>query len=723
MKKRLVLAEKPSVGKEIGRVLGCHQGKKGYVESKDTIVTWALGHLVTLADPGDYDKKYDHWELEDLPIIPEKLKLKVISGSRGQYNTVKQLMRRDDVGEIVIATDAGREGELVARWIIAKAGVKKPVKRLWISSITDKAIRQGFDNLRPGKEYEDLYKAAIARAEGDWVVGINATRALTTKHNAQLSCGRVQTPTIAIIAKREADIRNFHPKKFYGAQITVEGQTLTWKDSKGQSNSFNEDKVDAVIKESEGGQAKVVELSTKDKKSYPDALYDLTTLQREAYQKYKYSPKKTLSLMQTLYERHKALTYPRTDSRFLTDDMVDTLSERLQAISIDSYRKEANKLARQTLNGSKRFVDNKKVSDHHAIIPTEEGVDTSDLSFDERNIYEMVVKRFIEVLMPAYEYQEVTMKMDVKGESFVAKAKKTKALGYKALSQSKGDNEEMVDVKLHEHYPIASVKKTTGETKAPPLFNEGTLLQAMENPGKYMEESNQEIKKVLSDTDGLGTVATRADIIEKLFKTEYIVQKGKGLVVTKKGHQLLTIAPEALKSPATTGKWEMRLNAIAKGKESHIAFVNELKDYTHEIVSQIKGSTVTYKHDNITSTKCPECGKLMLSKKTKHGSSLVCQDRECGYRKNLSKVTNARCPECHVKLELRGEGDKKIFVCSRCGFKEKLSSFEKRKKASGKSGGKRDYQNYLKQQKKEAEKQALADNPFAKALAGLKVDK
>ena len=339
--KHLVIAEKPSVARDIARVLGCGKKTSSYMEGKDYIVTWALGHLVTLADPEQYGEQYKTWNMDTLPMLPKHWKLVVIKQTSKQYHAVKEQIFRKDVSDIIIATDAGREGELVARWILDKAGNQKPLKRLWISSVTDKAIREGFAHLRPGKDYENLYHAAVARAESDWVVGINATRALTCKYNAQLSCGRVQTPTLAMIAAREDEIRKFRPQTYYGLKASAGKITFTWADSKTNSGrTFDRDRINAIYRSS-GNKLHITEVKKKAKKTFSPALYDLTALQREANQRYGYSAKMTLNIMQRLYENHKVLTYPRTDSRYLTSDMVGTLKERLKACAVGPYKKNS----------------------------------------------------------------------------------------------------------------------------------------------------------------------------------------------------------------------------------------------------------------------------------------------------------------------------------------------------------------------------------------------
>lgn len=728
MAKSLVLAEKPSVARDIARVLKCDKKGNGYLEGSQYIVTWALGHLVTLADPESYDVKYKTWNLEDLPMLPDRLKLTVIKQSGKQFNAVKSQLNRSDVNEIIIATDAGREGELVARWIIEKAKVKKPIKRLWISSVTDKAIKDGFQNLKPGKHYEDLYHAAVARSEADWYIGLNATRALTTRFNAQLNCGRVQTPTVAIIAAREDEIKNFKPQTYYGIEAQTESVKLTWQDANGNSRSFNKEKIDTIVKSLDRDHAKVVSIDRKAKKSFAPALYDLTELQRDANKFFGYSAKETLTIMQKLYEQHKVLTYPRTDSRFISSDIVGTLPERLKACGIGEYRPLANKVLTKPIKPSKAFVDDSKVSDHHAIIPTEGYVNFSAFSDKERKIYDLVVKRFLAVLFPAHEYEQLTLQAEIKGEKFIAKGKTVLQAGWKEVYEDRFEDEETDDVKEQllpriEKGDVLKTKliaQTSGQTKPPSRFTEATLLSAMENPAKYLETGDKKLADTLKSTGGLGTVATRADIIEKLFNS-FLIEKrgGKEIYITSKGRQLLDLVPEELRSPATTAQWEQKLELIAKGKLKKDVFINEMKQHTKEIVSEIKGSDKKFKHDNISTKSCPDCGKPMLEVNGKKGKMLVCQDRECGHRKNVSRVTNARCPQCKKKLELRGEGDGQIFVC-KCGHREKLSAFEaRRKKEGGGKVDKRSVQKYLKQQEKEVEP---INNAFADLLKNIKLD-
>ncbi len=729
MAKSLVLAEKPSVARDIANVLKCNKKGNGFLEGDKYIVTWALGHLVTLADPETYDKKYQKWDLEDLPMLPDRLKLSVIKQSGKQFNAVKSQLNRNDVNEIIIATDAGREGELVARWIIAKSKVNKPIKRLWISSVTDKAIKDGFNHLKPGKAYENLYFAAVARSEADWYLGLNATRALTTKYNAQLNCGRVQTPTVAMIAAREDEIKNFQPQTYYGIEAQTDTVKLTWQDANGNSRSFNKEKTDAIVQSLGHQDAAVTAIDRKAKKSFSPALYDLTELQRDANKLFGYSAKETLKYMQSLYESHKVLTYPRTDSRYLSSDIVSTLPERLKACGAGEYRSLVNKVLKKPIKPSKAFVDDSKVSDHHAIIPTEGYVNYSAFSDKERKIYDLVVKRFLAVLFPAHEYEQLTLQATIGKEKFIAKGKTVINAGWKEVYENHYDDDESSDdvkeqllpqMKKGDVLKTKLIAQTSGQTKPPARFTEATLLSAMENPTKYMQTNNKELADTLKATGGLGTVATRADIIDKLFNS-FLIEKrgGKDIHITAKGRQLLDLVPEELRSPATTAEWEQKLELIAKGKLKKDVFINEMKQHTKEIVAEIKASDKKYKHENISTKSCPDCGKPMLEVNGKKGKMLVCQDRECGHRKNVSRVTNARCPQCKKKLELRGEGEGQIFTC-KCGYREKLSAFEaRRKKESRGKVDKRTVQKYLKQQEKEAEP---INNPFADLLKGLKLE-
>ncbi|MBU3194266.1 DNA topoisomerase III [Clostridium algidicarnis] len=721
MSKTLVLAEKPSVGRELARVLKCNKKGNGYLEGEKYIVTWALGHLVTLADPEVYDDKYKQWKIETLPMLPKELKLVVIKQSGKQFAAVKSQITRKDVNEIIIATDAGREGELVARWIIEKANVKKPMKRLWISSQTDKAIIEGFRNLKPSSNYDNLYKAAQCRAEADWVVGLNVTRALTCKHNAQLTAGRVQSATLAMIVNREEEIRNFKPKDYYVINAKAKGFNLQWRDKNNNTSVFEESIVNKVLSATKGKEGNIVSVTETAKKQYAPLLYDLTELQRDANRIFGYSAKQTLSIMQRLYENYKVLTYPRTDSRYVSTDIVATLPDRLKAISVGSYRALATEILNGKINANKSFVDNSKVSDHHAIIPTEERGNIALLSSEERRVYDLVVKRFLSVMLPPYEYLQTTVTADINGETFVARGNVIKSKGWKKVydkvdelteDEDEKDSQVLPVVKKGDKLNITLVESRKLKTKAPARFNEGTLLSAMEKPQKYVSVDKVSAK-TLGETGGIGTVATRADIIEKLYNSFYMEKSGKEIIPTSKGKQLIELVPEDLKSPLLTAQWELELDLISKGKKDPKVFTDNMRKYATELVSDVKGSSEKFKHDNLTGKKCPECGKYMLEVKGKYGIMNVCQDRACGHRENVSKITNARCPDCKKKLELRGQGDGQIYICANknCNFREKASQFNKRFDNKNDKANKKEVSNIMKQMKKEANEPI--NNPFA----------
>lgn len=732
MKKILVLAEKPSVGREIARVLGCNQKGNGCFIGSQYIVTWALGHLVTLADPEAYGDRYKSWRIEDLPMLPAKMELVVIKETSKQYSAVKQLLRQADIDELVIATDAGREGELVARWILQKAGWHKPIKRLWISSQTDKAIKEGFKNLKPGQNYENLYAAAECRAHADWYVGINVTRALTCKYNAQLSAGRVQTPTLALVVERENEIKRFVPKEYWTIQAFAQGFFLHWQDkNNGQTRLFDVHKAESLLANLRGQSGLITDIKKEGKKELPPLAYDLTELQRDANRKYGYSAKKTSSIMQQLYEHYKIVTYPRTDSRYLTEDIVSTLPERLKAVEIGPYAKLARTILHTKIMPTKRLVDNAKVSDHHAIIPTEEYVNLAKLSQDEYRIYDLIVRRFLAVLSPAFEYEQTTVKVDIQGEVFTAKGKIVKHKGWRSAYDGRDTEVEedehekeydekeqsLPDLKVKDRINILSIKSIAGQTKPPKHYTEATLLSAMEHPGHKIE--NEALREALEKTSGLGTPATRADIIEKLFNSFYMERRGKEIVPTSKGVQLIDLVPSELKSPELTAKWERELGEISKGREKRQNFIHGITGYAGHLVSEVIASSQTFNHDNLTRIKCPDCGKYLLQVKGKRGEMLVCQDRECGYRHGISVHSNARCPQCHKKMELRGEGEQRIFTCT-CGYRERLSAFTQRRELEGKGKvNKKEVQKYMQNQKKDVP----LNTAFADALAKLNLKK
>lgn len=708
MSKILVLAEKPSVGREIARVLGCTQTKEGHIIGQKYIVTWSLGHLVTLADPEHYGDQYKKWSLDTLPMIPSKMDLVVIKETGKQFRVVKDLMKNPEVSELVVATDAGREGELVARWIIQKVGFHKPMKRLWISSQTDKSIREGFAHLKKGSEYNNLFHSAQSRAEADWLVGLNVTRALTCKYNAQLSAGRVQTPTLAMIVNREEEIKKFTPKDYYSIHAEFGGFRALWADSaSGQTRIYNKERAQEILDKVAGKDGIVTELTKNLKKEAPPLLYDLTELQRDANVRFGFSAKKTLNIMQSLYEEHKVLTYPRTDSRYLSSDLVPSFKDRLQAVAWGEFAGAVNEIIKKGMKVSKRIVDDSKVTDHHAIIPTEEYVRASDLSSDERKIYDLVVKRFLAAFLDDYQSEMTTAKLQIEGERFITKGEIIRQKGWKQIYSSDGfsfqeeeDETEMKSQNLPELSQGQTVKLIgcrlgSEKTKPPGRYTEATLLSAMER-------------------HNLGTPATRAEIIEKIITANSVERRGKELFPMSKGHQLIQLAPKELKSPELTEKWEKRLSAISKGEEKSDDFILEMREFTKTLVSRVIASDETYRHDNMTRTRCPLCDKFLLEINGKKGKLLVCQDHECGYKQSLSYVSNARCPQCHKKLHVIGEGEKRIYSCS-CGFREKFSRFNDQLKEKRNQMGKRELKEYMNKMEKENE----GESPFAIAWAKL----
>lgn len=710
--KSLILAEKPSVARDIAEAMNIKGKRNGYIENEKYVVTWALGHLVTNAQPEHYDKAYKEWKLEDLPIIPKRMQTVVIGKTSKQFKTVKSLILDKKVKEVIIATDAGREGELVARLILDKVHNKKPIKRLWISSVTKKAIQEGFKKLKDGREFQHLYEAALARSEADWIVGINATRALTTKYDAQLSLGRVQTPTIQLVNARQQEINHFKAKKYYTLSTEIGGLTFQLSTSKQHMTKEDATQIANEIKHVEGN---VDSVEKKVKKSHPKPLYNLTDLQQEAYQRYRMGPKETLNTIQNLYERHKVLTYPRTDSNYLTDDMVDTIKERLYALLATDYKSQVKSLLGQSYSSKMRIFKNHKVSDHHAIIPTEVRPDMQSLSNRESKIYMMVAERFLESLMAPHEYEAVRVNVTVGQHIFAFNEKVTRQLGYKALKMNNDNVVKKVAFQKGEKYHLQSLKVNEHETTPPDYFNEGSLLKAMENPQNYIQLKEKKHANTLRQTGGIGTVATRADIIEKLFNLNAIESRDGKIKVTSKGKQILDLAPQELTSPLLTAEWEEKLLLIEKGRYNSRHFIDEMKAFTQSIVNTIKNSEQKYKHDNLTTTECPTCGKFMIKVKTKNGQMLVCQDPTCKTKKNVQRKTNARCPNCKKKMTLFGRGKDAVYRCV-CGHTETQEQMDKRfkNKSSGKVS-KKEMKKYMNNE------DSLENNPFKDALKNLKL--
>jgi DNA topoisomerase-3 len=548
-------------------------------------------------------------------------------------------MKRDDIKELVIATDAGREGELVARWIMVLANWKKPFRRLWISSQTDDAIKEGFANLKAGTAYNNLYDAAACRAEADWLIGLNVTRALTCKFNAQLNAGRVQTPTLAMIVNRESEIKQFIPVDFWTIRVDFGDYFGDWRNKDGNSRIFNQSKAEEITAKIKGHTGVIKDIHTESKSEGAPLAYDLTELQRDANKRYGFSAQKTLSVLQDLYEQHKLVTYPRTDSRYITTDIVPTLTARLKSISVAPYAELVKPLFQKPLNVTKRFADNSKVTDHHAIIPTEQPLRLSSLKEEERKLYDLIVRRFIAVLYPPYRYDQTTLITVIAGENFHSRGKVVKDKGWRSVTsrtvEKDGSEEETMPEqtltlqKKSDVKQVKSCKINKSKTKPPSRYTEAALLTAMESPGKFIED--EELRETMKGS-GLGTPATRAEIIEKLLNTSYIERQGKELVPTSKGVQLISLVSPSLKTPELTAQWEQRLSNIARGKGSKNEFIADIRKNAMELVKSVIADTAVYKADNITKTKCPVCGKFMLLVNGKRGKMLACQDRACGFR-------------------------------------------------------------------------------------------
>lgn len=666
--KTLVLAEKPSVAREIARVMGARDKHKSYMEGPKYIVTWALGHLVGLAEPEDYDKKYATWNLEDLPILPDRTKLKVLKETNHQYKAVQQLMKRQDVGELVIATDAAREGELLARWIMQMAQWKKPFKRLWISSQTDKAIKDGFASLKPGSQFDRLYESARCRAEADWMIGLNVTRALTVRFNAQLSAGRVQTPTLGMIMDRENEINGFRSQEYETLTADLGGFQAVWRAAGGDSRIFNPQETQELKKRIEGRKGTIAQVKKSEKVEPHPLAYDLTELQRDANRKYGFSAKQTSNVLQRLYEQHKLVTYPRTDSRYLTSDMTGTLKERLDSVAIGPYASLARPLLRKNLNITKRIVDDSKVTDHHAIIPTEQTVLLNQLNPEERKLYDLIVRRFISLFYPAAKYDSVAITVQVGNDSFHVKGTTVKESGWREVyggDYSNEDDDRADDSSDHERALLPDVQQgqsvtvqrchiKSGRTMPPKRYTEAALLSQME---KY----------------GLGTPATRADIIEKLVSSDTIDRQGNSMHPTGKGKQLIELAAPQLRTPDLTARWEAELERIARGQGKPEPFLESIRSMAKELVSTVKGSKAEYKPHNVSNSHCPDCNARLLEKKGKRGKFLVCPTEDCGYRRSAEKrLSNRRCAQCHKKMEIK-EGKAGLYVqCLPCGITETL---------------------------------------------------
>lgn len=654
--KQLILAEKPSVAKDLSKVLGCEQKHKNYYEGPKAIVTWALGHLLGLKMPEDLNKDWASWQMETLPMIPKSIGIKPLPKTGHQLKAIKQLAQRKDVGEVVIATDAGREGELVARWILEWVRFDKPVKRLWISSQTPKAIKEGFAKLQSAKHYDNLYYSALARAKADWLVGLNVTRALTVKYQDNLSAGRVQTPTLALVRSQEMQIESFRPQTYHVITLNV-GDAKARLQQKNPYQLKERSDAEALVKQMSQQNGRVTAIEEKVKTESAPLPYDLTEIQREANQRYGFSAKKTLSLVQSLYETHKIVTYPRTDSKYLTNDMKATMKERLQAVAdfapeVKGYLKNGGQVVQQAV------FNDKKVTDHHALLPTEQRARYEKLTTDEQRIYQMIVSRFLMLFAKPHKKQQQKVTVTFGSETFVFNRNTVLEAGWKTTSE-----EETSAVAWQKGSTVKPEFTIQKELTTPPKpLNEGTLLGKMEK-------------------HSLGTPATRAEIIEKLIKSELMERTPSGLQVSPKGKQLLVLVNPSLVTPELTEKWEKELEAIAKGTYSAQTFLAQIEADTKQLVKEIKQSESKYQDFSLTQKRCPECGEPLREKNTRDGKIYVCSSGTCKYRRRKDpKVSNRRCPQCHRKMEIIEGKNGAYFRCKFDGTTEKMADKKERSK-------------------------------------------
>lgn len=683
MGKTLVIAEKPSVARDIAKTLGVSGKNEGYLTGENYVVSWAIGHLVTLAEPEAYDVKYKKWNFETLPILPDSMKLEAIKKTRSQLKVLHKLMHSREIDEIICATDSGREGELIFRYIYEITQCRKPFRRLWISSMTETAIREGFAHLQDGSHYDLLYHSARCRAEADWLVGMNASRAYTIRYGALLSIGRVQTPTLALIVEKQKEIDAFVPQDYFEVQVDFEQYTGFWIDEKENTRLDLREKAEQIAARVKGQRGIVSQIVKEEKRQLPPLLYDLTELQRECNRKFGFSAKKTLDIAQSLYEKRKMITYPRTDSRYLSDDMVGKIKQtlgRLKDVPVfSSYAAEV--LAKEKLPLSKRIIDNSKVTDHHAIIPTDTRLRTDHLTPEENKVFSLVAARFLAVFYPAYVYESTKVYTKVGLDTFLSKGKTVLQEGWQAVEKAllpetrknKTEKEEEQQLPpLTEQQPVVAkrTKVLDKKTKAPPPYTESTLLSAMENAGRFVED--EELKEQMKDS-GLGTPATRAAIIERLLSVGYIMRKGKTLVPTEKGQKLIAVVPEELRSPQTTGKWEKGLSSIAKGKMTEERFLESIRRYVRFLVDD----AAQHKKDVVFEAerprgkrsraqglgKCPLCGK---GKILENSRSYYCTEWKNGCKFSLWKDSTEPygilldAPK--VKRLLKGEKLEKIPV-------------------------------------------------------------
>lgn len=625
MSKVLVIAEKPSVGRDIARVLGCREKGDGYISGASHIVTWAVGHLAALCDPEDYNPAWKKWNMDALPIMPEEMQLCAVPSGRSQLAVLRKLLHSPEVGSLICATDSGREGELIFRYIYQLCGCCKPFRRLWVSSMTDQAIQEGFANLRPGADYDRLFASARCRSEADWLVGINASRAYTLKYNTLLSVGRVQTPTLAIIVARAREIAAFVPEEYYEIRADFGVDELNtywgiWQDKDGKTRILGAkaaEQAKALAAGVKNQPARVRNVTREEKSQPPPLLYDLTELQRDCNKRYGFSAQKTMDIAQGLYERRKLLTYPRTDSRYLSDDLAPRLLGRVQHLAeLPQFKPLAEPLLQSPLAIGKRIIDNSKVTDHHAIIPTEGRLRLDNLTREEMLVFQLVALRFLAVFMPAYRYAvtrvltEVDLPAGLESQTalFASRGQEILAWGWQQVYQSlqtaedgaeqkattkrktaakESENQQLPNLQPGQAVQVMAARPLRKKTQPPKPYTEAGLLSAMENAGRFVED--EALREQLKE-NGLGTPATRAAIIERLLKVGYIRRQSKNLLPTEKGERLIDVAPPEMKSPETTGKWERGLSAIAAGRMTEDVFMASIRRYVQFLVQDCRTS-------------------------------------------------------------------------------------------------------------------------------------
>ncbi len=578
----LIIAEKPSVGRDIAKALGVKKKGDGFLFNEKYYITWAVGHLVTLYDPEDYDKTLKKWDKKTLPIIPNELKIKPNKQTKDQLKVIEKLVKKEEVEGLICATDSGREGELIFRHIYNYTGCKKPFSRLWISSMTNEAILEGFSKLKPSSEYDNLYYSARCRQEADWLVGINATRAYTIKYNVLLSIGRVQTPTLAIIVERQKEINEFVPEIYYELTAKFEGYDGKWVNKSGKAKIKDIDQVTKLKNKLQCFDGQVMDITVEKKTNKPPLLFDLTELQRTCNKKFNLSAQQTLNVAQDLYEKHKLITYPRTDSRHLSKDMKSTVEATMKNLNISPFDKYIHKIIDKPLKFNKRIIDDSKVTDHHAIIPTGKVNTIKNLKMQEKQVYYAIVKQFISVFFSDYIYNVTKITTNIEDEKFLTKGNTIVELGFKELffDDDKNDEGILPKVEVGDIIKVLALEEMEKQTKPPKLYNEATLLSAMENAGRFVDEVTEHLKE-----SGIGTPATRASIIERLIQVKYIERKGKTIVPTDKAIKLIQACPEELKSPATTEKWERGLSKISKGEMNPDKFMGSIQRYVHFLIN------------------------------------------------------------------------------------------------------------------------------------------